>query len=121
MKRILRRALAAAFAVGIALGGAISAAAATFTFNPADLDIWYAKNWIAKAVTDYKNTDIKAYLRVPNTNIICPVVATPAGQDNNYYNFRNYYGNSYYAGRRRAPCGVIWADSRSRSGIYEVE
>jgi hypothetical protein len=88
-------ALAAVLAIGFVLGSTTSAAAASFAFNPADLDIWYAKNWITKAVTDYKNTDIKAYLRVPNTDIVYPVVIAPAGQDNNYYNYRNYYGNLY--------------------------
>ena len=80
-----------------------SSSQATGVFDPNSLGTSGASNiakW--KAI----NSDVRGWIKVPNTNINYPVVIGP---DNNYYSNLGYY-------KEQSRDGVIWADSGTKFG-----
>ena len=79
------------------------------------------KESIQKAVSSYKNTDIKAWLIIPNTNISKPIAfkkIDPAkGINNSYYADRSLYGVRYPNIDYRNPIETAsYLDSRVKLG-----
>lgn len=52
------------------------------------------------------NSDVKAWIKIPNTNINYPIVV---GENNLYYNEKDYY-------KQPSKNGVIWADTATKFG-----
>ena len=106
-KSFLKKALAILFACCMLFGGAVSASAADeITFNPDDLNTWYSSSI---PLWEEVNPDVRAWLRIPNTNINWPIVIGP---DNLYYNSLGY-------DKKYSKNGVLWAGSGVRFGDAE--
>ncbi|MFV0496673.1 MAG: class B sortase [Candidatus Fimivivens sp.] len=78
----------------------------TATFNPANMGASGKAN-----LPSYKqiNTDVKAWLKIPGTNINYPILQSASGYDAHYYLDKNIY-------RQTSRNGVIYAGSTCKFG-----